>query len=416
MVGLVALGLWVAIYLLPDLWWHHLQWGAYAGSRESGQVALTFDDGPGAETAAILDVLREHATPATFFVVVERAEHHPELIQRMLAEGHAVALHGLSHRSAYLDWPGQPWRELRQAVRRLERLTGKRPRFYRPPWGHHNLFTGLAAKRLGLRRVLWTVAPDDWRAELSSQAIAQRVVQWALPGAVVVLHDGGGDRRRTVEALAPMIAGLRAMGLRPVTLDDLPEEHSLLRRLWTWWETRFTRDWDVDSVPDPDGDQPVLRVGRIRYQGPKVRLGDGTELARGAPFAEIHFGNPALSRFSGEPTAALRALSAVRKSLPELSRYLAAHPKYQEVVAVGGITVLDVGPAIERMGFRRIPVKGWPRIWMWVYLVLLMAVYHRAGWKTLKRFFRLRPVLVVISRAELDRRYGREQSAQPRKV
>lgn len=406
MLGLVALGLWAVIYLLPDLWWHHLQWGAYSGSRESGAVALTFDDGPGEDTAAILDVLRETATPATFFVVVEAAERRPELVQRMLAEGHAVALHGLSHRSAYLQWPWQAWKELKGAVSRLQRLTGRRPHFYRPPWGHHNLFTGWAAARLGLTRVLWTVAPDDWRPDRSVEAIAHRVVQWALPGAVVVLHDGGGDRRRTVAALAPMIAGLRAMGLKPVTLEQLPEERSLLRRFWTWWETRFTRDWDVDSVPDPDGGQPVLRVGRIRYQGPTVRLGDGTELSAGAPFAEIHFGNPALSRFSGEPTAALRALSAVRKSLPALSRYLAAHPKYREVVAVGGITVLDAGAAIERMGFCRVPVRGCQRVWMWVYLVLLMAVYHRAGWKTVKRFFRLRPVLVVISRAELDQRYG----------
>lgn len=409
LVGWLALGagaLWVTTYLVPDLLWHHLQWGAWAGARDSRAVGLTFDDGPGPDTPAVLDRLRELGVHATFFVVGERARAHPEVVARMVQEGHTVGIHGDRHRSSYLQWPWQPFVELRRAKATVAALTGTTPRWFRPPWGHHSLYTWWAARWLGLERVLWTVAPDDWRPDRTPEALAHHVVQLALPGGAVVLHDGGGDRRRTVEALRPMVEGLRRLGLAVTAIDAILPDRSELRRWWAWWETRFTRDWDVDSVPDPSGGEPVLRVGLIRYRGPRVEWPDGTVLNPGDPFAEIHFGNPALARFSGQAAAALKAMRRVVQNLPALTAFLDAHPKYQAVVAVGGVTVLDASHAIERVGFRRCAVRGAQRWTMWLYLTLLMAVYHRAGWATLRRLGRLKPVLLVMGREELRRRFA----------
>lgn len=404
----VAVALWLAVYGLPDLMFHRWQWGSVLGTRNSGRIGLTFDDGPGADTAAVLDVLARHGVTATFFVVAERAERHPDLIRRMIAEGHEIGVHGLYHRSAFLEPPWVTGRRIRRAFDILAAMTGSRPVVYRPPWGHFNLAAWWAGRRLGMDRVLWNIAPDDWRADRSPDRIARYVVQAAQPGTVVVLHDAGGDRGRTVTALDTMIPALRRLGMEPSAVRQLPRDASEFRRWWTWWEIRFSLKWDVDTIPASSGGSPVLRLGLIRYRGRPVRLADGVELQAGDPMGEIHFGNVALSRFSRQSTGALRAFHAVLKGLGDLAAVVAENPKYREVRAVGGVTLLDAAGAIERLGFERVAVKGWQKWWLWIYLIVLMAVYHEAGWSTLRRFGRLEPVLVLMSARSFLSRYRRE--------
>lgn len=401
-VWLVVL-VWVVLYGLPDLLFHHLQWGALSGARDSHRVAMTFDDGPAPITAEILDRLRQLEVRATFFVVAEAARQHPAIIRRIVAEGHQLGLHGLIHRSAYALSPWRTWREMHRGVAALAEVAGVRPTVYRPPWGHHNLFTWLAARHLGLRRVLWTVAPDDWRPGQTGESIARYVVQLALPGGVIVLHDGGGNRMPTCASLVPMVTGLRALGMELVTVDELPPDPSELRRYWTWWETRFTRSWDIDSIPARGGGEPVLRLGWIRYRGPRVQLVSGRWLEPGMEFGEIHFGNPALSQMSRNVFGGIKAFHAVLHSLGDVARYLERSPKYHDVAAIGGITLLDASRAIEKAGFVRIPVSGWQKWSMWIYLSVLMSIYHQEGWRTLRRFFRLHPVMLAMDRETLAR-------------
>lgn len=408
MVGWVVgilVGAWIVLYGLPDVVVHHLQIGGFFGARDSHRLGLTFDDGPGPDTPAILDHLAAAGVRATFFLVAERARAHPALVQRLLAEGHEVGLHARRHVSAFVQAPWTSFREVARGLQEIEAVSGVRPRFFRPPWGHVNLGTWLAMRHFGLVPVFWQIAPDDWKTDRTAARIAQYVVQMAQPGVVAVLHDAGGDRRPTAEALPALIAGVRALGMEPGRVGDLPRDPSYLRLAWTWWEIRFTRGWDIDSVPSARGGDPVLRVGRIRYRGRRLAW-DAMSLAPGDALGEIHFGNPALSQLSGGSTGALKAFHRVLSGCYDLAQFVRTRPKYDDVVAFGGITLLDAQAALERLGFHRFPVTGWKKWSMWIYLMVLMAMYHRAGWSTLRRFFRLRPVFVVMSRQELMDRYG----------
>ncbi len=403
--------LWVAMvaavgyWLVPELVGHHGQAGAFAGSGDENHVALTFDDGPGLDTAAVLDVLKQQGVSATFFVVAEEAAQHPVVVQRMVAEGHEVALHGRRHRSALLMSPWTTWREIAQGRALVASVTGRPPHFYRPPWGHHNLVTWLAPSFLGLRRVLWSIAPDDWRSDRPPGAIARHVVRYALPGAVVVLHDGGGDRSRTVAALPPMIAGLRSLGLDLVTLGGLREERAWVKKVWAWREGVFTRHYRVETVAAPDGGPPVLRVGRAVYRGPTLQ-GESAPIRAGAPMAEIHFQNYSLAQGSGLRAGGLRAWLRVGQSLPALGRRVAEDPTLADVALVGGVTVLDAGRAVERLGFHRRAMGGLAMVPMRLYLIFLLVVFHRQGLGVLRRLARLKPILIYMTRQEFLARYG----------
>lgn len=405
-IAVVLVIIWVVVYLLPDLWFHHLQWGAFAGSSDEAQVALTFDDGPGPDTARILDVLRESDVRATFFIVTERAKAQADLVERMKQEGHEVGLHMTRHVSAFLLTPWRSYREVKRGVDQLQTWLGRRPQLFRPPWGHVNIGTWLAAKRCHLTLVFWSVAPDDWRTDRSPETIRHYVVQMAQPGSVVVLHDAGGSRRRTATALPGMIDGLRALGLTPVPVGALAREHSTFRRYWTWWEIRFTRQWNIESIPNSRGGEPYLRIGHITYRGPRVLLRSSRQLKRGDAMGEIHFGNPALAQFSGQAVSGLRALHGVMAALTDLVQWLEQHAEYRDIVAIGGITLLDAAHTIEKLGFQHVAVRGWTKWSMWIYLLVLMAIYHRDGWRTWRRFRRLEPVLLLMDVETLRERYA----------
>lgn len=399
--GLVVIvGLWVLVYLLPDVIFHHLQWGAYFGSRHDPRLGLTFDDGPGLDTPDILTVLESLGVTATFFIVTARAQEYPEVVQRMVDHHMEIGLHMTEHVSAYLLWPWQSFSLVQRGLHDIESLTGRRPSFIRPPWGHVNLGTWMAIRRFKLTPVFWDIAPDDWREDHSSEFISHYVTQLAQPGAVVVLHDAGGSRQRTCAALKPMIEGVRALGLEPSAVGVIGRDASWLRRLWSWWELRFTRAWHIESIPNRAGGEPFLRIGRARYRGPRITL-DGLVVESGDAMGEIHFGNPALS----QTQSSLRAYHGVMMALRDLADWLKAHEEYRDIRVVGGITLLDAAHAIDKLGFHHVPVRGWQKWSMWIYLTVLMAIYHRDGWRTLKRFFDLRPVLIVMSRDDLYNRY-----------
>lgn len=401
-----VLGLAVAAYwVIPEALGHHGQVGAFVGSGQDNRMALTFDDGPGPDTPAVLEALRAAGVRATFFVIAERALQHPELLQQMVADGHEVALHGWHHRSALTLMPWTTWREVVHGRQLVAGITGVPPQFYRPPWGHHNLVTWVVPGAVGLRRILWSIAPDDWRPDRSSSAIWAHVVRHVLPGAVVVVHDAGGDRSRTVAALPSMIAGIRRLGLEPVPVGELRPETVWVRKAWTWWEGVFTRRGQIETIPAPDGGPPVLRVGRAVYRGPELTLPDGGRIRRGDPMAEVHFHNYTLGQDSGGRASGVRAWVRVARSLPGLGEAVATDPNLKDAVVVGGVTVLDVGNAVERLGFHRVPVSGLHMLPMRLYLIFLMAVFHRQGFRVLARARRLKPVLIYMSRDELRQRY-----------
>jgi peptidoglycan/xylan/chitin deacetylase (PgdA/CDA1 family) len=185
-----------------------------AGSQGPLPVALTFDDGPWPNsTAQILTILIQHQAQATFFVVGRQVQRYPELVRQELAAGMAVGSHSWSHPQPFDRLPAARIRDEITHGRRALTPLGVRPVGFRPPAGAASAIVLATAQRLGERTVLWSVDPADWQPGLTADQLIWRVLAAARPGAIVLLHDGGGDRSATVAALPAIIDGLRRLGL-----------------------------------------------------------------------------------------------------------------------------------------------------------------------------------------------------------
>ena len=209
----------------------HPRWGFYVPTRGRGRgrgVALTFDDGPDPRwTPAILAVLRERRVKAAFFVVGRRAEAHPDLVRAMVAEGHVVGGHSFDHDGGFhFRSPRKLTAELARFDRVLAPLLGGQScRFFRAPQGLRTPMLADALRRHGLVCVGWSARAFD-ALPAGPDTLLRRWLRGARPGAIVLLHDGGGlggsdDRSATVAALPRLLDALEARGLPPERLDHL---------------------------------------------------------------------------------------------------------------------------------------------------------------------------------------------------
>ncbi len=183
-------------------------------------IALTFDDGPWPETtAAVMNLLKEHGGKGTFFVVGNLVNRYPNLVKRMVEEGHEVANHTWSHRLAYSP-PAIAAQEIENATATIARHTGFSTRIYRPPGGILNNGLVNYARNKGYAILMWSTDTQDWRYRQAA-AIRQRILRSLKPGGIVLMHDGGGPRWATVKALSQVLPELKAKGYRFVTVSEL---------------------------------------------------------------------------------------------------------------------------------------------------------------------------------------------------
>ncbi len=197
------------------------------GPGDVPAVALTFDDGPGPSTPAVLDVLASEGVRATFFVLGRQVERHPELVRRMVDEGHQVANHGYDHGILVFRGAGHVAAQLRRTERAVAAAAGEgaMTRLFRAPHGFRGPATALGARRAGYRTAAWTRGVFD-SAEPGAAAIARRSVRALAPGTVLLLHDADGwapgrARQQTADALPEICRAARARGLGLVTMDEL---------------------------------------------------------------------------------------------------------------------------------------------------------------------------------------------------
>ncbi|HEY5549184.1 MAG TPA: polysaccharide deacetylase family protein [Coriobacteriia bacterium] len=185
------------------------------------EVALTFDDGPWpGSTDAVLAQLQAGAVKATFFMLGRQVKARPEMAGRVLAAGMEIGNHSYSHKYLARASHKLITSEIGDGAKAIQSVLGVKPAWYRPAGGSKNSFVFREAKRLGMRVVLWTIDPKDWKRPAAA-TIARRVLDRVRPGSVILMHDGGGDRSHTVEALEPIIRGLKARGYTMVTLSEL---------------------------------------------------------------------------------------------------------------------------------------------------------------------------------------------------
>ncbi|MGB3654515.1 MAG: polysaccharide deacetylase family protein [Rivularia sp. (in: cyanobacteria)] len=185
-------------------------------------IALTFDDGPWKKTTRqTLDILKKNNIKATFFVVGSALQNNPELGKQIIAEGHAIANHTWNHWYHFMN-PQAAAMEIDRTTDLIYKVTGVKTNLFRPPGGH--LSNGLVAhaKNKKYATLMWSADSRDFQRPAPA-IMVNTVLKNARPGGIVLLHDGGGDRTRTIQALPTIIAKLKQQGYSFVTIPELLE-------------------------------------------------------------------------------------------------------------------------------------------------------------------------------------------------
>ncbi|MFC9690731.1 polysaccharide deacetylase family protein [Kribbella sp. NPDC056951] len=166
---------------------------------------LTFDDGPHAGwTPQVLQILRRHHAQATFFVLGAEAAKRPDLVEQTRAAGHHIGNH---------TWDHPMLTHIPAAKMRQEIFSGVKSKCFRPPFRDTNAAVEAAAKANHQRQVLWDVDTNDWKKP-GAASIEHAILAGAYPGAIVLMHDGGGNRAQTIAALERALTKLQRQGYK----------------------------------------------------------------------------------------------------------------------------------------------------------------------------------------------------------
>jgi peptidoglycan/xylan/chitin deacetylase (PgdA/CDA1 family) len=184
------------------------------------EIALTFDDGPGPFTPRILSILEQQSVPATFFEVGVLERYFHDSTAEQVAHGFPIGDHTQSHAPMAKLPAGEQRAQILQQISATGNYGAPFPRLFRPPYGLWNQTTLRILQGFKMLMVMWTIDTEDYKRP-GVQAIVSRVLAGATPGAIVLLHDAGGSREQTVEALPEIISGLRARGYKLVTVPRL---------------------------------------------------------------------------------------------------------------------------------------------------------------------------------------------------
>ena len=181
-------------------------------------IAITFDDGPHPLTLLVLEVLKKHQVKATFFCIGSQIEKHPKILQRIIDEGHLVGNHSYSH-SRFFDFyrTSQVVQELMDTDNLIEKITGKKPQWFRPPFGITNPSIASALAKTSHQVIGWNIRSLDGVIK-NKNIIFNRIVHRIAPGGVVLLHD---TSLQTVAVLERLLVTLREKNYQVVSLETL---------------------------------------------------------------------------------------------------------------------------------------------------------------------------------------------------
>jgi peptidoglycan-N-acetylglucosamine deacetylase len=194
--------------------------GTYSEAHVDGPyIAMTFDDGPSAEnTPRLLDILKQRNIKATFFLLGENVVQNPEIVKRMLAEGHEIGNHSWDHPQLSKLSDDRVTSELTRTSDAIREACGYTPKVMRPPYGAiTKRQRDWIAEKLGLSIILWSVDPLDWKRP-GPLVVSRRILAGAEPGAIILSHD---IHKPTVDAMPATFDALLAKGFKFVTVSEL---------------------------------------------------------------------------------------------------------------------------------------------------------------------------------------------------
>lgn len=186
-------------------------------------VALTFDDGPTPDkTNQILQILAEEQVPATFFLIGQEVQQHPQLVRQILAAGHQVGNHSFSHQRMIFKSPAFVAGEIEQTDKLLRDSGVDGVIYFRPPYGKKLLVLPWYLMKHHRVSVTWDVAPENFpKIAKDPQALVDYTVQQTKPGSIILLHVMYDSRQATMQAVPQIIRQLKAQGYRFVTVHEL---------------------------------------------------------------------------------------------------------------------------------------------------------------------------------------------------
>jgi peptidoglycan/xylan/chitin deacetylase (PgdA/CDA1 family) len=225
-VGLIVLG-YLILLVLGSFF---IRWNFYVKSRNKlplfqikfgkegmslaqnqKAIALTFDDGPNAQTEAVLDILKKEKIPATFFLIGKNIEGKENILLRMEEEGHEIGGHSYNHANNF-DWQSSKnmSAEIERTNKVIESITGQKVRLFRPPFGVTNPNLSKAIRTAGMLSVGWTIRSLDTVAK-SEEKLLAKITRKLKPGSIILLHD---HCPITLKILPGLIASAKERGFR----------------------------------------------------------------------------------------------------------------------------------------------------------------------------------------------------------
>jgi peptidoglycan-N-acetylglucosamine deacetylase len=192
----------------------------WLAGHQHREIALTFDDGPGPYTPQVLGVLEREDAPGTFFEIGEEDRYFGAATSQLVAHDLPIGDHTFSHPQLPSLSEADQRSQILDETKAIGRYGAPFPRLFRPPYGSWNKTTLALTQQYHMLTVLWTVDTSDWQRP-GVQSIIHTAVSGARPGAIILMHDGGGDRSETVAALPKVIHDLRQRGYRLVTVPQL---------------------------------------------------------------------------------------------------------------------------------------------------------------------------------------------------
>lgn len=187
-------------------------------------VALTFDDGPDPQfTPPLLDVLKKHNARATFFVMGNKAETHPQILKRITIEGHEIGNHSYSHPDFNKLKKEAQLEEINKTTAIIKKHSGQNVALLRPPGGYLSYDLIEMSRKQNLIIAYWTYQQDskDWRNGTKPSTISGHIIKNIQPGQVIIMHDGCPNGMATVNAVDTILTRLQKEGYTFVTMSEL---------------------------------------------------------------------------------------------------------------------------------------------------------------------------------------------------